>query len=381
MSKSAADLIRSAVPRDLVAKEFIASRHQDDGVLVLGESTGASWELGEAVRVNPFDTHDIVRNLVYALNMPLEEQQRRMTPMRARIQGSSVEKWARACLDAIKASHSTDVRPAPMLGKAVDHLMDQLVNCGDGQCHLFLDYDGTLREFTGKPLDATPTPEILELLANLSAHPKISPWVVSGRPADLLHEWVGKTGVGLVAEHGAFVRPAAETNFRPLFDFVSDDWRDEVREIFEHFTASVPGARIEEKDVGIAWHYRQADPILGAWQAKELFQHLIEVLQDQGVQVMRGNKVLEVRPAGINKGNALRKILRDGSNNNDLVIAAGDDHTDESMFQALESHAYGILVGNRPSAAAFRVDSPAAMRELLTALGASSCTAKNTDNQ
>lgn len=366
---------------NLVAKEFIASRHNDDGVLVLGESTGASWELGESLRVNPFDTHDIVRNLVTALNMPLKEQRRRMLPMRARIAGTSVEKWARACLDEIRQSHSTDVRPTPLQDASLDKLVADLTQLGDGQCHLFLDYDGTLREFTGKPLDATPTPEILQLLKQLSAHPKISPWVISGRPAELLQDWVGATGVGLVAEHGAFVKSANEANFRPLFEFVSDDWRSEVRELFEHFTASVPGARIEEKDVGLAWHYRESDPILGAWQAKELFQHLIEVLQDQGVQVMRGNKVLEVRPAGINKGNALRKILRDGAASNDLVIAAGDDHTDESMFQALDTNAYGILVGNRPSAAVFRVDSPAAMRDLLSQLGASSCSELNTDNQ
>lgn len=380
----AADIALVTPLRDglnLVAKEFIASRHQDDGVLVLGESTGASWELGEALRVNPFDSADIVRQLERALVMPMEEQQRRMKPMRARIEGTSVEQWARTCLDAIRESHSTDVRPTELRDREFAQLQTTLAAQGDGHCHVFLDYDGTLREFTGQPLAATPTPEILDLLKRLVAHPKISPWVVSGRPSELLENWVGATGVGLVAEHGAFVRAAGDSSFRPLFDFLTLDWRDEVREIFEHFTASVPGARIEEKEIGIAWHYRLADPILGAWQAKELFQHLIEVLQDQGVQVMRGNKVLEVRPAGINKGNALRRILRDCDSERGLVIAAGDDHTDESMFQALEKPAWGILVGNRPSAARYRVDSPAAMREFLAHLLASSSASESSDKQ
>ena len=380
----AADIALVTPLRDglnLVAKEFIASRHQDDGVLVLGESTGASWELGEALRVNPFDCADIVRQLERALVMPLEEQQQRMKPMRARIAGTSVEQWARTCLNAIRSSHSTDVRPTELCAPEFEQLQTMLAAQESGHCHVFLDYDGTLREFTGQPLDATPTPEILSLLERLTAHPKISPWVISGRPSELLETWVGATGVGLVAEHGAFVRAAGESRFHPLFDFLTLDWRNEVREIFEHFTASVPGARIEEKEIGIAWHYRQADPILGAWQAKELFQHLIEVLQDQGVQVMRGNKVLEVRPAGINKGNAMRRILRDCDSKHGLVIAAGDDHTDESMFQALGKTAWGILVGNRPSAARYRVDSPAVMRDFLARLLASSSASESSDKQ
>jgi len=365
---------------NLVAKEFIASRHQDDGVLVLGESTGASWELGEALRVNSFDNADIVRQLERALTMPLEQQQARMQPMRARIAANSVEKWARTCLSAIRDSHSTDVRPVELLDSQFAQLQKSCSQIKRSACHIFLDYDGTLREFTGQPLEATPTPEILDLLQRLAAHPHLSPWVVSGRPANLLAQWVGQTGVGLVAEHGAYLRNAGDSTFHPLFEFLSLDWRDEVREIFNHFTASVPGARIEEKEIGISWHYRQADPILGTWQAKELFQHLIEVLQDQGVQVMRGNKVLEVRPAGINKGNALRHILRTCESTPQQIIVAGDDHTDESMFQALGASACSILVGNRPSAAHYRVASPAALRELLNRLLASSSAAHFADN-
>ena len=365
---------------NLVAKEFIASRHHNDGVLVLGESTGASWELGEDLRVNSFDQADIVRQLERALLMPLAEQQARMQPMRARIAANSVEKWARTCLSAIRDSHSTDVRPLKLLDSQFAQLQESCTQIKRGPCQIFLDYDGTLREFTGQPLEATPTPEILDLLQRLVAHPHISPWVVSGRPAALLAQWLGHTGVGLVAEHGAFLRETGDSAFHPLFDFLPQDWRDEVREIFNHFTASVPGARIEEKEVGISWHYRLADPILGTWQAKELFQHLIEVLQDQAVQVMRGNKVLEVRPAGINKGNALRHILRACPSAPQQILAVGDDHTDESMFQAVDASAWSILVGNRPSAAHYRVDSPAALRALLRRLVASSSAAQFSDS-
>lgn len=365
---------------NLVAKEFVASRHQDDGVLVLGESTGASWELGEALRINTYDTSALKRGIVTALDMPIEEQRRRMAPMRARVGALNVEGWARNCLHAIRSSHRTSPAPTHL----DPHHQKQLLEAWRlGLPHgntLFLDYDGTLREFTAAPSDAQPTPEILRILQELADHPQIRPWVVSGRSADLLEEWVGATGVGLVAEHGAFLRPPGESAFLPLFDASRLPWKKEALAILEEFTARVPGSRIEEKAVGIAWHYREADAILGAWQAKELFQHLAEMFMDQGVQVMRGARVLEVRPAGVSKGQALRRILAERDASEGLVLAAGDDHTDESMFRELGGRHWSFLIGNRPSAAGFRLDSPAACRRLLQDLAVSSGNPLNADN-
>ena len=358
---------------NLVAKEFVASRLEDDGVLLLGESTGAAWELGEALRVNPFDTRDLARQLKSALAMPHEEQVRRMKPMRARIGALDVEGWARNCLDAIQVSHKESPAPNDLDEQRLAELSQTWQESHAEGNAIFLDYDGTLREFTAAPLDAKPTPAIHELLERLVQDQQVQPWVVSGRSADLLAEWVGPTGVGLVAEHGAFLRPPGETEFVPLFDSGDLHWMEEALSILEEFTAHVPGSRIERKNVGIAWHYREADPILGAWQAKELFQHLAEVFMDQGVQVMRGARVLEVRPAGISKGQALRRILAERSTPPGAILAAGDDHTDESMFRALSEDALTVLVGNRPSAARYRVDSPAAFRDLLTRLTSLPC--------
>lgn len=365
---------------NLVAKEFVASRHLDDGVLLLGESTGASWELGEALRVNPFDTSDMVRQLERALAMPKEEQIQRMKPMRARVGSLNVEGWAKKCLSAIRSSHRSG--PAPkILGTAAHQNLKRHWQEGLAEGNtIFLDYDGTLREFTQAPLDAKPTPAILKTLKLLADQVNVNPWVVSGRSADLLAEWIGDTGVGLVAEHGAFIRPPGAKEFLPLFNVGRLLWKDEARSILEDFTARVPGSRIEEKTVGIAWHYREADPILGAWQAKELFQHLAEMFMDQGVQVMRGARVLEVRPAGISKGQALRKILGEG-NPPGFVLAVGDDQTDESMFRELGESDWILLIGNRPSAAPWRLDSPADCRALLADLASSSLPSLDADNK
>lgn len=349
---------------NLVAKEFVASREDDDGVIVISENTGAAWELGEALRVNPFDEEAMVGALRRALEMTPEEQRERMAPMRRRVSTSSVHRWAEEMVGAIRDAAPT--APPPILDPT------ELVE-GWSRAQrrvLFLDYDGTLREFTEVPEHATPPAELLDLLCSLNAQEQTELWVVSGRPAPLLAEWLGETGVGLVAEHGAAIRYPGQADYLSVTQEVSLEWRPIVREIFEEFAARVPGARIEEKPLGLAWHYRQASPEQATWQARELFRHLEEGMTDQPVEVMRGNKVVEVRPAGVSKGRAALRILRAGAEDRPWVLAAGDDVTDESMFRDLPHWAWTLLVGARESRARARVSDPASFRQLLGRLAA-----------
>lgn len=352
---------------NLVAKEFVASRENDDGVLVLSENTGAAWELGEALRVNAFDDEDMVRALRRALEMPREEQQRRMAAMRQRVASKNVHVWAREMVDAIQSAEP--LAPPPVLQDKQRKALMQKWTSAERRV-VFLDYDGTLREFTDVPEDAQPTPEILTTLRALAERDDVEVWVVSGRPAELLDEWLGETGVGLIAEHGASVREPGGGEFRSLTHDLPLGWRDEVREVFSEFTDRVPGSHIEDKPLGLAWHYRQASPEQAAWQARELFRHLEEGMADQPVEVMRGNKVIEVRPAGISKGRAALRVLRSAPGERPCVLACGDDITDESMFRDLPAWAWTVLVGARESSARQRLSDPAACRALLAELAA-----------
>ncbi len=349
---------------NLVAKEYVASRVHDDGVLVIGEFTGAAWELGEALHVNPFDVAGMAEALRAALDMPRPEQQRRMIPMRARLRRGNVHVWTRKCMEAIR----TVRRPAgiPLLaGAALDEAVAAWRRAPLRE--LFLDYDGTLREFTERPEEAVPDPGILSLLAALAAAIETRVWVVSGRPHDLLRRWLGGTGAGLVAEHGAFVAPPG-AEFRSLLPEEVGEWREVVLDIFHQFADRVPGSLIEEKPIGVAWHYRAADPAISAWQAQELSQHLSEVLGGYGVEILQGSKVLEVRPAGINKGAAVRRILEAEGREDAFLLAAGDDHTDEFMFRRMPEQAWTVLVGNRETAARWRLPDCAALRRVLEIL-------------
>jgi alpha,alpha-trehalose-phosphate synthase [UDP-forming] len=79
---------------NLVAKEFVASRIDGDGVLILSAFTGAARELTEALIVNPFAVEEIAEAMHEALNMPAPERHRRMRTMREAVAGNNIYRWA-----------------------------------------------------------------------------------------------------------------------------------------------------------------------------------------------------------------------------------------------------------------------------------------------
>jgi trehalose 6-phosphate synthase len=79
---------------NLVAKEFVVSRGDEDGVLILSQFTGASRELHDALLVNPYDINQIADMIRKALEMPAEERQTRMKRMRRVVREHNVYRWA-----------------------------------------------------------------------------------------------------------------------------------------------------------------------------------------------------------------------------------------------------------------------------------------------
>ena len=90
---------------NLVAKEFVASRIDGDGVLILSEFTGAARELTDALIVNPFAVDEMAEALHQAINMPAEERRRRMNRMRSVVAANNVYRWAAKILLTIAGPH------------------------------------------------------------------------------------------------------------------------------------------------------------------------------------------------------------------------------------------------------------------------------------
>ncbi|KTS91694.1 MULTISPECIES: alpha,alpha-trehalose-phosphate synthase (UDP-forming) [Microbacterium] len=106
----AADVMLVTALRDgmnLVAKEYVASRTDNRGVLVLSEFAGAADEMGSALLINPHDIDGLKDAIVRAIDMPAAEQGRRMRALRKRVRDHDVEDWSREFLEALATFHDT----------------------------------------------------------------------------------------------------------------------------------------------------------------------------------------------------------------------------------------------------------------------------------
>jgi trehalose 6-phosphate synthase/phosphatase len=136
----------------------------------------------------------------------------------------------------------------------------------------------------------------------------------------------------------------------------------------EMYVRRCPGSSIEEKEFSIVWHYRNANPEQGKLRALELMGELNEFVPTRRLQVMAGNKIVEVRSSNVDKGTAIKKIL--AQKTYDFIFAAGDDRTDEDMFKVLSSKqgCYSIKVGTEASFARFNLQTPQMVISLLESL-------------
>jgi trehalose 6-phosphate synthase/phosphatase len=334
---------------NLVAKEFVASRKLANGVLMLSNLTGAASELSQALLFNPLDEQEIASKIHQALNMPEREQAERMTSMQTQIKKHDVYRWADSFVSELAQYAHKKTTLLFDYGSRVNLLHS--FNAAEKRL-IVLDYDGTLVSFQSSPELAIPPDELLELLFKLSGNAKNEIAIASGRDKNTLEKWFGHLPITLIAEHGAYYRR------KKWCELVTDtlSWKEEVKRIMQLFEDRCPGAFLEEKMFSLAWHYRNSDSGIGQAKALELIGILQSYLENTNTTVLGGNKVVEVKPASINKGNALRQIF--GLSDFNCCIAIGDDKTDEDMFHVVnqQKNGYTFKVGKDSSAAKYRLD-------------------------
>jgi trehalose 6-phosphate synthase/phosphatase len=211
-----------------------------------------------------------------------------------------------------------------------------------------------------------PPQAVLRLLTSLAVEPRNCAALISGRTAEDLDRWFGGIkGLWLMAEHGAELKSPLNARWEPLRSQVSNDWKSTVMPILEHFVDRTPGSFIEEKKYGLVWHYRMAEPEFGTWLANELVSMLEAMLAETELRAFRGEKIVEVRPVWANKGEAFTRLLATSSAP-DFLFAAGDDRTDEDLFERIQSdEAWTIHVGPGPTRAAFVVPDFESLRRVL----------------
>jgi trehalose 6-phosphate synthase/phosphatase len=349
---------------NLVAKEFIASRPDQTGVLILSEMAGAAKEMGEALIINPFHREDFAKALEQALTMPVEEQIRRNKLLQERLRRYNVVRWADDFVQALLSTQTTEAarRARALTGKALAQLVQQYRVAP--QRALLLDYDGTLVPFAIEPRLARPDSELIEILTALGSDSANQVTIISGRPRRTLEDFFGKLPVSLIAEHGVWLRDKVG-DWRMIKNMTAD-WKERVRPILQLFVDRLPGALLEEKEFSLAWHYRRADPDQASLRAKELLDDLTGFTRNIDVQVFEGNKVIEVRNSGVNKGTAAIEWLAGRSP--EFILGIGDDWTDEDLFRALPPTVFSIRVGVANTSARYYLSNHTAVRRLLREL-------------
>jgi trehalose 6-phosphate synthase/phosphatase len=349
---------------NLIAKEYLATRNDGSGTLILSEMAGAARELGEAILVNPGHIEEISEAIARALEMPPDEQARRISAMQERLQRYDVMRWAEDFLESLeKIKTIQNSLRAKMIGPEDRQKLLHDFRVARSRL-LALDYDGTLVPLDQTPDLAQPTDATYEILGRLARQPGTCVAVISGRDRDTLNGWFGAMDVSLIAEHGAWTRKKG-TEWKTVAS-ITLEWKDAILPLLERYVDRLPGSFIEVKDYSLAWHYRRAEMELGAIRSMELMADLIEYTANMSLQVLQGSKVIEVRHSGVDKGRALLDMIDD--ERYDFVLAIGDDWTDEDLFSALPETAYTMRVGTATSLARFHLERQDEVESLLSSL-------------
>ncbi len=359
---------------NLVSKEFVASRHDGTGVLILSELAGASKELHEALLVNPNDLDAIAEAIKEAIEMPEEEQIRRNKVMMMRLHRYTVGRWAHEFIKSLEGIK--EIQEFTLTKKINTTRMHEIIDRykASKQRILFLDYDGTLAWFKKDPEDAKPDEQLYEILKRLSSDPNNTIVIISGRDKETLGRWFDADWkIHFVAEHGVWFRePGDEWH---MMEQINNDWRESVEPLLEYYVDQTPRSFIEYKNFSLVWHYRKSDPDLSLQRAWELKDELRTLTSNLNLEIMDGDKVLEIKYSGINKGRAASHKLGDLSF--DFILAVGDDWTDEFTFEAMPEEAYTIKVGTKTTKANFYIDSVDLVREMLCRFTKDDCNESN----
>jgi trehalose 6-phosphate synthase/phosphatase len=337
---------------NLVAKEYVACQIENKGVLILSEMAGAAAELNEALIINPVDNLEMAQAINIALVMKKEEKHKRLARMQDRIAQYNVFTWAfdffNQAIDIKKQQQLMSVRFInSLVSKKI--VSDYLKS---NRRILFIDYDGTLVPFEKYPELATIDKSTLEILKKLSKDTKNEVVIISGRDKVFLEKQFEGENITLVAEHGYFIKKRDGNWSRTIH--TDDHWKEKVLPIMRQYVSRCNGTFVEEKTGSIAWHYRNADSDFAQLRIHELRDDLADIIHYKtDFEILEGHQVLEVKSGKYDKGQAANALMI--NQKFDFILAAGDDKTDEFLFEALPDSAYTIRVGLSPSFAKYNV--------------------------
>ena len=242
---------------------------------------------------------------------------------------------------------------------------------------LCLDYDGSISDLVSRPAMARPVEGVVAAInAMAPRRDRIAIAIVSGRPVAELRRmtglgrqvmYAGVHGLEIAGRSDDAGRHDAEDDVRVAESVaLSATELDRVRAWLARNVPDGACFEVEDKQSAIALHYRNAEPATAA----PLIARFEEFVRTDAphLRAAHNKMVVEALPVAASKGEAVRALSSEAGAAF-MPVYFGDDRTDEDAFAALLSRGVGVLVGEaRPSLARWRVESPAAVARILTAL-------------
>ncbi|KAL9654639.1 hypothetical protein ABK040_006701 [Willaertia magna] len=354
---SIADICLVTSVRDgmnLVSCEYVVCQDQayqsglrkDYGVLVLSEFAGAARSLGGSIIINPWDIGQTMKAVHDGLLMRGVEKEARHKHNWSIISRNTATQWGSDFMQEFEAACRYQKDPTlfnKLTAKNLPFISSSQVRheleTSKAKRLFIFDYDGTIVPLQKYPGLAVPSERVLNILKRLASDERNDVFIVTGRDQQMMTEFLGGVkNLGIASEHGVFTKfPNSEEWDTTLYhlDNESLQWIDYVTPIIEHVSSRTPGSFSEIKKSSIVFHYRNSDPDYGEWSANELRLHLEMAFAAYPMDIIKGrNRTLEIRPMSVSKGACVKKLIERGDY--DFIFVAGDDTTDESMFEEAE---------------------------------------------
>ena len=316
---------------NLTSHEYVVCQSEKRSPLILSEFAGTYGSLSGAIRVNPWDYNQVAQSIYEAVTMSEEDQIGRHQELLKYVSIHTAQFWTESFVkQMMKMTAFTTCNPMHDVAEISKNFQDAERRL------ILLGYDGTLCKIRRRPEQATPSEEMLSVLQKLAANPKNVVCVLTGRQKKLADRWLAAVpNLYVSAEAGCLVKRNGEQWTKLLLD-TDLSWKNEVLDVLEYYTERTEGSEIEQKDFSYTWHYRNAEQIFGAWQAKECFNHLSQVISDKfPIIIVYGNKSIEVQPINVNKVTVIRHLVAKVIPDPDFILCIGSDKYDEAMFDFL----------------------------------------------
>ena len=335
---------------NLVSLEYVMSQgEKHPGVVLLSEFAGSHSTLSYAMSINPWNIQETAARIKDSLHHPENKRMTEIKAMKDYLTKYTSSEWASLNLRDL-------VREEPLRQESFQVLPEDgafpwMKDIKGKRILFFCDLDGTLAPIASNPKDVRLQTQTIELLQMIGKKNLCEFVVVSGRDKEFLEEQFldNDFEFPLAACHGAYSYSPDNRVWHNLIPHDSTKWKESVMEILELYTSRTPESFIEDKGHAVTWHYRNSPREFADFLATKLFFELEEALTGQPVQVSRGKKVIEVKSIHANKGYFVQQWMQSSAKKPDVVVAIGDDTTDEDMFSILQERKdvapYCIKVG------------------------------------